>query len=456
MAEILRGDSDHKVYAPLTSGQTIQLGKHLEGQIKQIQAGLEGLRQSLVQTNAAVQGVTNKANTLDATAQTLQGDLSGLNQTVNTCRKAIGRSEGRLVALEAGAEKAGKALGEFSDAQMQANVRAEAVRRDTVEMKARLRELEAGLERNFSQDDSRMDETMAATNRLAIEIAGVKTGLNEQKTMIQDSEKVSRGLRMDLDRAGAHMSNLEERYTASAKTVSHMENVLSDTQAHVSRNREELHKTKARVQENQDTLRQLSMQVDKMEQGSKRMASVVQSCQIELGHAKGQISSQGAKVEAHDREVQRLLDTQSAFGEHLRSVQVRAEEASQVAMAVKVGLKETNAIVLPNIQLDTSAAMMLGRNTAAELEDSERGIAGWSPSGHDFGGGMGGGGKAVSPLRPFSSPPRRASSGRPPCHGGGGGRNGTPRTARGLPGHRSNLSLKEQLPAAVAAVAYQS
>jgi len=374
MADILEGTSGHVQHAPLSTNQTLQLCRHLSEQTKALGASFRELREDLSQVVGAVHDLTGDVGNLKASTLTLKDNFGDNQQALEKAKKEVLRLDQRMQKLEVGLETSGEATKALAEGQRLGNTRYEAVFQDLANMHTQLKELQAGLDRNFMEDRSDRGSTDELGRKLAASVDAVNRSLSDQANTLGEVTLISRKLRTEALKNGTMLQALQDGFATQAKSMKRLEGECEEAVASCTRARQEHEATKIRVAESSKQLQQVMTTSARMDQELHKATGGLHLAQQRLNEAQSLLVKHGGQLESQRNQVEHLQGEHSQAERLLHWLQRRVEEVSHVAQSVKVGLRETNAIVLPNVLMEPAAAgiVLKTKSEAQELSSFTR------------------------------------------------------------------------------------
>jgi len=360
MADILSGRSDHRCFAPLSGGQSIQLAKHLAEQIMALQAAVENLRNELTQTNDGVTVVRHGLSFTEASVLTMQDGLANTDLVLDRTRKEQARATAHASQLQVTLEEATETCAALREGQRLIGTRLEVQDREFAHAKASILDLQEGLDRNEAKDESERGENERQLLRLWASNEQVTNEQKEQREAQRAAASFAQGLCDGQLRSDALLQIMEHRVADTQRSLKKASMKLEDASSRGLKLHEDHEGTKVQVGASKGDLVMTSAKVDKFCILADATASDVATAKDLLNRMREAMEAHGGRIHIAEAEALRLSQANDEMHRAMRAMQVQLEEAVYVAQAVRAGLKETNSIILPNITMDTQAAAALG------------------------------------------------------------------------------------------------
>mmetsp|Transcript_127784 Transcript_127784/g.238881 ORF Transcript_127784/g.238881 Transcript_127784/m.238881 type:complete len:447 (-) Transcript_127784:97-1437(-) len=394
MADILNGLSDHSCFAPLSGGQSIQLARHLSDQIRTLEATVESLRRDLEKTNDNVASMQRGMLVTEASVHTLQESQRKTNDFTDKARQEMTRLDKRSRQLQQGVEQLQEALAPVKEGSQLMQTRFQVFERQINTAEEKIKELELGLELNFSADKSDRGKVEEELQRFWERYSKTVAQVDQQREGQRTLDTGVREMKHDIERAFGVAQSLEDRGTEQSKMVGVMNQQLQDLATKAQKLVEDHDVTKAQAADNKSTMKNINAQVDRLGESLNKTNGGLQNAQHQLGQTRKTMEDHKDRMRRAEHELERLSSGHLHANNSLRSLAIGLEETNNVALQVKAGLKETNSMVLPNITMDTSSAGVLGTTAYTDLSSS----GGIRLSGSDWRG------RPTSKSRTYKSP----------------------------------------------------
>eukprot|EP00929_Paragymnodinium_shiwhaense_P068200 TRINITY_DN34270_c0_g1_i23.p1 TRINITY_DN34270_c0_g1~~TRINITY_DN34270_c0_g1_i23.p1 ORF type:complete len:363 (-),score=74.07 TRINITY_DN34270_c0_g1_i23:163-1182(-) len=299
MASILHGQSEHKVFAPLAGGHVIEVGRHLEAQIKQLSGIVESLRTSMHDGLASsLRSLQEQGSAQAAEIATLRSGQGGLAKQLEAVNLAANKAELRVRDLEAQQERSQLSQAETAEAIGRANVRIEDLRVQAEGIRRRGEAIEERVNRKVEADD-RQDRHLEKHDEHLVQLQG---GIFAQGEALSRLEEAIRQTNDVLVRGAERQLSLETRLEHTGKTVSVMDSQLAANIERANETFEDHLVTKSKTKESLEIGRKLLEQSLKLEQGVERLWSVSSTIQNAFGQTKAVVKTHGDKLEVANRE----------------------------------------------------------------------------------------------------------------------------------------------------------
>jgi len=360
MAEILDGSTSHTNYAPLSHGQTVTMGRHLQDQIRQIQQALSDLGKGLSETNNAVGDLRKQCGGNQENVAQLNDQMKTANTTLEKQRNDLGRTGAAVTKLQKGLESTDGKVAELLDGQkvnattiakMQKEQEAQAQRQH--EFKERMeKKVEAdirALRDDFAKSELEQAQIRADANALKDQVSEeseqlrqTNLHLTETQNTVREMDTLTKILEKrvadSINNLKTTRENLEDLNTATLKLHEDHDN----TKARLAERSEDLKRTNNHLKQVHSKLEDTAQGLNNAHQKIEQQADHGDNLKQALDHANSRIQ---AVTEGNDRANSNISDLKT---------QLANTEAT--AKAVKAGLKESNSLLLPNLHLDSHEA----------------------------------------------------------------------------------------------------
>lgn len=404
--DIIAGRTEHKTFAPLSGGQTLELARLLRDENRALQANLGEVQKDLGDTNGGLSGAQNDIRELRAAMQQMQAKQSNMDKKVDSHQRELDRNGEVVKQLQGDLGNTINHVKKTMENMKHFETKMDQVCREGDEVRSRLKTLQSDLERNFEGDKSDRGEFNEVSNKLFRSQEAAAKGLEEARAMQQGMDALIRKLDGDFEKQKVLIRSLEERVADAARNLKETSQHLDETSLKGARLEEDHDRTKANLMDVSEHTRKLLQAADKLGDELRQQGGELGIAQANLGYAQETLRSHASKIQGAESGVRKLGEGHKSLGGQLQQLQQSLSHTHAIAQQAQQGLRETNAIMLPNIAMDNEAVHALGRSI--DLGSMGGGMPVSTPRG---GGGLGGSGQArpragtkATPLSSLLSP----------------------------------------------------
>jgi len=190
--------------------------------------------------------------------------------------------------------------------------------------------------------------------------------LDKMNRNLDDLQDKQRELESHLNKNADHISQnlssidgLEAKLKDACDRLRSSERVLDDNVNYCKKLLSDHERTKVKVDEVRLEARDLNQQREDLENRFKK-------AMLDLGNTKEKLLGAQETLQHHNDRLNRAQDMATSASQgnagavnHLHSLQQQLEDTTSLAATVKAGLKQTNAVVLPNILVDAEQTGVL-------------------------------------------------------------------------------------------------
>eukprot|EP00406_Dinophysis_acuminata_P038138 CAMPEP_0179371334 /NCGR_PEP_ID=MMETSP0797-20121207/85674_1 /TAXON_ID=47934 /ORGANISM="Dinophysis acuminata, Strain DAEP01" /LENGTH=390 /DNA_ID=CAMNT_0021087187 /DNA_START=57 /DNA_END=1226 /DNA_ORIENTATION=- len=336
--------SDFSNVAPLSRAQTLAISKHLQDQLTAVQGKLEDLQLGLSDTNRSVDGLRKGVHGTKSDVHSLQDGLALTSSTLEATRKDLGRTCEQVQKLQAGLDESNDTVGAWADKSRIMGTTMQQFGQDLSNTNALAKRLEEAVDRRIEgtlqglRDD--LHGACADLQQLRADGEMGKAALQEEREALRETNAKVKGLTDSTsDDSTATLKatrlNLEDLNTATLKLHEDHESTKSHSKELQNTVRKLAGHTKQANERLQQHAANFGQTKSKQDEHSRSLEGMRQSM----------LQAQGA-VEALQMDNQRSALTVS-------NIQHELSEMRTATHALKVGLKETSSLLLPNIRMDS-------------------------------------------------------------------------------------------------------
>jgi chromosome segregation ATPase len=360
MAELIDGTTGHANYAPLSHGQTMSMGRHLQDQIRMIQQALADLGKGLGESNDAIADLKKNAGGANATITNLQEGLATNNTLTETLKNDYGRTKANVAKLQAGLEGTNGAVAGLIDGQKVNDTLIKKMQGEIDDQANRQHEFKENMEKKIESDIRALNDEHS---KALLTIQQMKNDQDTLKDLVINEKEQLRQANLRAKDAQDRFNDmdtfvkiLEKRVADGATGLKSTRMNLEDLNNATLKLHEDHEGTKGRVGELHDGVKKAHNHVKTVHNKLEGAAQMVNNAQQRIDAANNNAEDLKAAL---DVALSRINDCEGGAARASGNISEMKRELAQTsatANAVRAGLKESNSLLLPNIHLDSSEA----------------------------------------------------------------------------------------------------
>jgi chromosome segregation ATPase len=360
MAELIEGTSGHTNYAPLSHGQTMSMGRHLQDQLRMLQQALADLGKGLGETNEAVADLKKNAGGANATISNLLENFANSNTITETLKNDYGRTKANVAKLQAGLEGTNGAVAGLIDSQKVNDTLMKKLQGEISDQADKQHEFKENMEKKIEADIRALNDEHG---KQTLMIQQMKNDHDNLKNMALDEKE-------QLRLANLRAKDAQDRFNDMDTFVKILEQRVADGATGLKSTRmnlEDLNSATLKLHEDHENTKG---QVGELHDGVKKAHNHVKTVHNKLENTAQMLNNAHQKINQqadHGEDLKAALDTAlsrindceggaARANGNISELKRQLADTSATANAVRAGLKESNTLLLPNIHLDSSEA----------------------------------------------------------------------------------------------------
>jgi len=374
MADILSGSSEHASFAPLSKSQTVDICQHLAEQIRQLQGQVSDLRHDLGENKKDVSSVRLELGSTDARTVQLQESFMSVNATADSNAKAVSRACANIHMLQAGLERCDENGASLGEALRLANASTQKVSRDlartTAAADALRQDVEQRLGGNFEKLQDQVGSLELKMRQFGETTETEKRHLQEQRDGLRGANATLQGQRDDLAKTNAVVQLLEQRLSQKSESLKAAKLRLEETAGIAAKVYEDHEAMKSDLARAWHGIKTTGAKVNELSDGFDRTSKEISTLQEKLEGTCADLGSTRQAIDETRSVAKHLKEGQQMANASIRNLAADLEDTRIAARCVKASLKETQAIVLPNLTLDRDLLKRRSQLSAASTSAS--------------------------------------------------------------------------------------
>mmetsp|Transcript_28895 Transcript_28895/g.82149 ORF Transcript_28895/g.82149 Transcript_28895/m.82149 type:complete len:398 (-) Transcript_28895:176-1369(-) len=360
MAHMLSGKSSHSFFAPLSHAQTLEMCQHLEGLIRGLQKETQDLREELSRADREIGSLRSAQGSTTAAVSSLQEGQHKANLATEALRKDAIRSTEKASSMARQLEVHADRAQSHKEQQKLADTGLASLKQEVASLGQQLKDLqthcENGVGGELVQLRNAMKQAQATIHSTREDLERVKAGGQEDRATLRQE--------------CAALARLSDDFARLCTATGATDNRLSETIAQLKGTRHHLAQTNAALVKLNEDHRGLKSHFDVSQEVVKKTTAAVKKLQdtmdvtsAKLANANEQLLAVRAGMLGNKDQIEKAVlrlcgveDAQERSQQDGSSTQLNLENLKQTVLALKERLRETNALVLPNLQMGVSRA----------------------------------------------------------------------------------------------------
>jgi len=356
MADILEGTSDHMNFAPLTTGQTRAVCKHLQDQLDDLHSKFHSLEKEKDHANSFhsdlirdVDQDRGRVNDLKNAVASTKRELDGLKKDIQQARISTQRIQSSL-------DNTNDNLGQLRDTHSKTELIAQGAVDGLERTNTTLKEFRHMVESRLQADMENLREDWRKADydidALKITCGQMKADAKAQLENLRATDAMARSTVDNLARTDKSLDKLAQKANDLKKNLASTQKNMDGTRGGLLKLQDHQMRMASAVGEMQGGLKRLNDDAKSHKEQLKMEATNLGSKHDQLHTAIGTFGNTKenmARLEAMIVKLKSSFEVLAAKNEQLAS---QLEQTDIIARGVKTGLDQTNAVVLPNLALD--------------------------------------------------------------------------------------------------------
>jgi len=396
MADVLQGSTPHAQWAPLSTGTTIAINRHLQEQIEALQTSLSDVNSKLNETVDALEDLRKSVPTPNSTAEVkLRDDVAAVRVATEDQRNDLVRTNDVVTKLQNGLGDNKDSIIKLQDNHKNTNINLNKVAKDLAEQTSQQKKMQNTMERRVQADITMLGDGVSTANleikQLRADVEMLMQGLRDEREEMRQNNLRALEASDNFKAMKINVAAIEKRVEDNTLGRKALREELNEVNVNIKKMHDDHEHSKKRMNELQNMVGKIQ---DHVKELHKRQEATIQS----LGTTQNKLSKTMSDTEELNRAVdqalngvQHLGESQNSSNSTLNDLHAQLSQLGGTTMAIKQGLKEQSQLLLPNITMDHGEA-----RSAAARHGS---ILAVSPTGAT----MGRGGAAAAP-KPRGTP----------------------------------------------------
>mmetsp|Transcript_95291 Transcript_95291/g.188866 ORF Transcript_95291/g.188866 Transcript_95291/m.188866 type:complete len:411 (-) Transcript_95291:73-1305(-) len=361
MAAVLQGGTSHAQWAPLSTGTTIAINRHLQEQIEALQAEVSDVNTKLKETVDALEDLRKSVPTPNSTAEVkLRDDVAGVRVATEDQRNDLTRTNEVVTKLQNGLGDNRDTIVKLQDMHKNANINLNKVAKDLAEQTAQQKKMQNTMERRVQADITMLGDGVSTANldikHLRGDVMMLIQGLRDEREEMRQNNLRAQEASDNFKAMKINVAALEKRVEDNTLGRKALREELDEVNLSIKKLFDDHEHSKKR---NNDLTIMTSKIQDHVKELHKKQEATLQN----LGTTQNKLHETMSDSEDLKRAVDQALNSVQHLGESHQSsnrtindLHAQLSQLGGTTMALKQGLKEQSQLLLPNITMDHSEA----------------------------------------------------------------------------------------------------
>lgn len=360
MADILAGETEHQSYAPLSQAQTLAICKHLQGEIRDVETKLLETQRDLAHTVESVDTLKGKKDGNEDAVHSLQTGLSDTNIALAKLQSEVDRNvkatQGLVISDQSNKDK----IVQLDEGKKMIDTRLDVMMNDITQHRDANKRLQDDITNRVNEDMRRLNKIVENVNlsldQMSKEQKQIVENQKDDRNQVREAHLNIENVLNEVKKGNTVTNILENRLASTAKGVQQNWTKLSELSDGATKLTECYEVTRARVIECEGQLKNLHGMGKQTHNELEDSVRQIERNADRLGQALKLLDEEGTGSEEMRHQLNSLRQSGEQASKRIAQLTKEVGEVTQSTSQLKSGLKEQNALLLPNIHLDSPEA----------------------------------------------------------------------------------------------------
>jgi len=360
MADILEGTSNHMHFAPLSTEQTRAVCKHLQAQLDDLHLKFQSLEKEKDLANGFYNGLMKDVDQDRGRVNDLNNALAATQLELDGAKKDIHQARINAQKMQSSLNNTNNNLGQLRDGHIKTEQLVHGTADGLERTNMTLKQVRDMVEGRVQPDVEKLREDMRKADydldTLKITCDQIKADAKAQLENLRGTHAMARGVADNLAKTDSSLDKLVQKTNDLNRNLVGTQKNLDGTRNGLMKLQTNQVRTASAVGDVQGGLKKLNDETRSHKEHLRNASLNLGSKHDQLHAAVGDVASTKealARLEAMVAKLKSSLQVLGAKNEQLAS---QLEQTDIIARGVKMGLDQTNAVVLPNLALDPHVA----------------------------------------------------------------------------------------------------
>uniref|UniRef100_A0A7S0ZX87 Uncharacterized protein n=1 Tax=Noctiluca scintillans TaxID=2966 RepID=A0A7S0ZX87_NOCSC len=362
MATLLEGTGGHATHAPLSYEQTVSMGKHLQEQIDALKSGFDALRVDRDGANGLLGDLGKSLAKHLARQHKLEEDLVETNSLVDSQKKELAYTNGTIGKMQQEFANASDIIFALRKGHKVIRMDLQKVNQDLADNSTVTQAIKEALEKKVLAELQRHDTDLKQADlnlgRLQHDAQLMKGNIQTNKDDLRAAEETLQLAREDIVKLSREVCALDTRSGETLKTLKDTRQSLDELVAVCAKVSDDHDSTKSNVADLQLTSMKLGTHTRQLQEGLNRTATSLQGTQTQLSNTAAVLDATRENLEQTKGDLLHVKTNHEDLAVKHKSVVRATEELQHVTTETRKSLKDTNALVLPNLQMSGAQSVV--------------------------------------------------------------------------------------------------
>jgi len=363
-------------HAPLSYEQTASMGKHLQDQIDALRSRFDSMRGDHDGSSDAFGDLNRSLAKQLARLHKIEEDLVGTNSLLESQNKEILRTNGTIQKMQQEFANMNDIVFALRKGHKVVRMDLQKVNQDLVDNSTVTKAIKEALEKKVLAELQRhdMDLKQADLNidRLRHDAELMRGGIQTNKDDLRAAQDTLQLTREDIVKLTKDVYTLDARSCDMTKTLKDTRQNLEGLKAVCSEMSDDHEGTKSNVADMQLASMKLGTHCRQLQEGLNRTAAGLQGTQTQLANTVGVVDATREHLEQTKSDLFNVKNThEELVGKH-KIIARATEELQHMAQETRKNLKDTNSLVLPNLQMPSNGGVLASSSASLRSPASPR------------------------------------------------------------------------------------
>lgn len=376
MATLLEGTGGHVTHAPLSYEQTASMGKHLQDQIDALKSRFDSMRGDHDGSSDVVGDLGRSLAKQLERLHKLEEDLVATNSLVDGQHKELARTNGTIGQMQQEFANVNDIVFALRKGHKVVRMDLQKVSQDLIDTSNVTKAVKEALERKVLAELQRHDTDLKQADlnigRLRHDAEVIRENVQSTRDDLRAAEDALHLAREDIVNLSKDVCTLDARSCELTKTLKDTRQKLEDVKAACSNVSDDHDGTKSSVADLQQTSAKLGSHCRQLQDGLNRTAVGLQGTQTQLTNTVGVVETTQEHLEQIKSDLLNVRHNhEDLVGKH-KTIARATEDLQHVSQETRKGLRDTNSLVLPNLQMPANGGVLSSASASLRSPASPR------------------------------------------------------------------------------------
>jgi len=359
MAELIGGGSQHVKYAPLSHGQSMSIAKHLQDQITNLEIRIQTIQDGLSSVQKETHSVSGRITMEAGRIDSVRDGVAQAQHAIQSNSENLSQTSSDVHRLQASLEKTNETVGLLNTNHRKMGTVMMQTNRDLAQTKGTVQKLQEKVDGEIAAELEKVRAELGSgsgkTGRIHESTELLKSDAAKAKEQIKSLEASVNSITNGLIKTNTEADVLKAHvHTDVSKRIKDLQEGVQQGKESLQRLNQGQHRLLADVTSLQDAQKQIISDASEVRSQAKSTSQSLDQTQNLLYNTCGMVETtknglDEAKGHIHDLKGGHDL----LIGRQYELVR-KLNTTNTLAQNLATGLRNTNAVVMPNLRLDSS------------------------------------------------------------------------------------------------------